>query len=78
MFFNFKQIYDVTTGQVILKLTPQLSNLYTKNRATFSWDDEMVLTDGVLFDVKSGKVINRLDKLNQTQNGVFHPNGLEV
>ncbi|XP_066157890.1 protein mahjong isoform X2 [Euwallacea fornicatus] len=71
-------IYDVNTGQNILRLAPQLSNLYTKNKATFSWNDELVLTDGVLFDVNSGKVINRLDKLNQTQNGVFHPNGMEI
>lgn len=72
------QIYDIQTGKNILQLAPQLSNCYTKNKATFSWDDKLVLTDGVLFDVNSGKVINRLDKLNQTQNGVFHPNGLEV
>ncbi|KAL1514105.1 hypothetical protein ABEB36_003422 [Hypothenemus hampei] len=71
-------IYDINTGQSILKLAPQLSNLYTKNKATFSWNDELVLTDGVLFDVHSGQMINRLDKLNQTQNGVFHPNGLEI
>ncbi|XP_050302636.1 protein mahjong isoform X2 [Anthonomus grandis grandis] len=71
-------IYDVNTGQTILKLAPQLSNMYTKNKATFSMNDELVLTDGVLFDIKSGKEINRLDKLNQTQNGVFHPNGLEI
>ncbi|KAH1001652.1 hypothetical protein HUJ04_005640 [Dendroctonus ponderosae] len=74
----FLIIYDVNTGTAIVKLAPQLSNLYTKNKATFSWNDELVLTDGVLYDVNSGKVINRLDKLNQTQNGVFHPNGLEI
>lgn len=37
-----------------------------------------MLSDGVLFDVSSGKQIHKLDKLNQTQSGVFHPNGLEV
>lgn len=37
-----------------------------------------MLTDGVLFDVASGRPIHKLDKLNQTQSGVFHPNGLEI
>lgn len=61
-----------------MRLVPTISNQYTKNRATFSHNDELVLSDGVLFDVASGKQIRKLDKLNQTQSGVFHPNGLEV
>ncbi|PNF26674.1 DDB1- and CUL4-associated factor 1 [Cryptotermes secundus] len=71
-------IYDVATGKKILTLTPQISNQYTKNRATYSPTDEFVLSDGVLWDVSSGKEIHKLDKLNQTLSGVFHPNGLEV
>ena len=74
----FIQIYDVTTGEKVLTLTPQISNQYTKNRATFSPSDEIVLSDGVLFDVNSGKEIHKLDKLNQTLSGVFHPSGLEI
>lgn len=35
-------------------------------------------TDGVLWDVRSGKELHKFDKLNQTLSGVFHPNGLEV
>lgn len=35
-------------------------------------------TDGVLWDVRSGKEIHKFDKLNQAISGVFHPNGLEV
>lgn len=61
-----------------MALTPQISNQYTKNRATYSPTDELVLSDGVLWDVGSGKEIHKLDKLNQTLSGVFHPNGLEV
>lgn len=72
------QIYDIATGKKIITLTPQISNQYTKNRATFSPTDELVLSDGVLWDVNSGKEIHKLDKLNQTLSGVFHPNGLEV
>jgi HIV-1 Vpr-binding protein len=68
----------VATGKAVLTLTPQISNQYTKNRATYSPTDELVLSDGVLWDVNSGKEIHKLDKLNQTLSGVFHPNGLEV
>lgn len=71
-------MYDVATGKKILTLTPQISNQYTKNRATYSPTDELILSDGVLWDVNSGKEIHKLDKLNQTLSGVFHPNGLEV
>ncbi|XP_076269885.1 lisH and WD40 domain-containing protein mahjong isoform X2 [Rhynchophorus ferrugineus] len=71
-------IFDITTGNVITKLVPTVSNQYTKNKATFSINDELVLSDGVLFDVNAGKAIHKLDKLNQNQSGVFHPNGLEI
>ncbi|KAI4465923.1 vprbp protein-related [Holotrichia oblita] len=71
-------IYDVATGREIQRWVPSISNQYTKNKATFSHTDELVLSDGVLFDVASGKQIHKLDKLNQTQSGVFHPNGLEI
>lgn len=68
----------MTTGTQLAKLTPTISNQYTKNKATFSPTDELVLSDGVLWDVNSNQQIHKLDKLNQTQSGVFHPNGLEV
>ncbi|XP_054275283.1 protein mahjong-like isoform X2 [Macrosteles quadrilineatus] len=71
-------VYDITTGQKLFTLTPTLSNQYTKNRATFNPTDELILSDGVLWDVASGKQIHKFDKLNQTLSGVFHPNGLEV
>lgn len=71
-------IYDLNTGQKVQSFVPVVSNQYTKNKATFSPNDDLVLTDGVLFDVNSGKPIHKLDKLNQTQSGVFHPNGLEI
>ncbi|XP_017768029.1 PREDICTED: protein mahjong [Nicrophorus vespilloides] len=71
-------IFDVATGLRIQNLVPTISNQYTKNMATFSPNDELVLSDGVLFDVASGKPIHKLDKLNQTQSGVFHPNRFEI
>ncbi|XP_011314239.1 protein mahjong isoform X1 [Fopius arisanus] len=71
-------IYDISSGKLLSTLTPSISNQYTKNRATFSMNDELVLSDGILWDVNSGKEIHKFDKLNQTLNGVFHPNGTEV
>nr|XP_018897867.1 PREDICTED: protein mahjong isoform X4 [Bemisia tabaci] len=71
-------IYDIETGKKLCSLKPTMSNQYNKNRATFSPTDELVLSDGVLWDVNSGKEIHKLDKLNQTLSGVFHPNGLEI
>ncbi|KAK0076783.1 hypothetical protein PV325_004862 [Microctonus aethiopoides] len=71
-------IYDIATGKLLKTLTPSISNQYTKNRATFSMNDELILSDGILWDVNSGKEIHKFDKLNQTLNGVFHPNGTEV
>lgn len=59
-------------------MSPRLSNTYSKNRATYNPTDELILTDGVLFDVNSGKEIHKFDKLNPVLSGVFHPNGLEV
>ncbi|XP_014210788.1 protein mahjong [Copidosoma floridanum] len=71
-------IYDISTGTKINTLTPRISNQYNKNKATFSMNDELILSDGILWDVNSGKEIHKFDKLNQTLNGVFHPNGTEV
>ena len=71
-------VYDVVTGQKIRELKPVNSNNYAKNRATFDPSDELILNDGVIFDVRMGREIKKLDKLNQNLNGVFHPNGLEI
>ncbi|KAL0852856.1 hypothetical protein ABMA27_012653 [Loxostege sticticalis] len=71
-------IFDTRTGAELMTLTPSISNQYAKNRATFNPTDELVLSDGVLWDVNTGKEIHKFDKLNQTHSGVFHPNGLEV
>ncbi|XP_015439812.1 PREDICTED: protein mahjong [Dufourea novaeangliae] len=71
-------IYDIATGELELTLSPTISNQYTKNRATFSMNDELVLSDGILWDVNTARKVHKFDKLNQTLNGVFHPNGTEV
>lgn len=54
------------------------ANNYQHNRATFSPNDDLVLNDGVLWDVNSGKPIHKFDKFNSAISGLFHPNGLEV
>ncbi|KPJ12616.1 DDB1- and CUL4-associated factor-like 1 [Papilio machaon] len=71
-------VFDTRTGRELMTLAPAISNQYAKNRATFNPTDELVLSDGVLWDVNTGKEIHKFDKLNQTHSGVFHPNGLEV
>lgn len=71
-------IYDLHTGQVVRKLTPTNFNQYSKNHATFCPLDELVLSDGVLWDHRAEHQIHKFDKLNNTISGVFHPNGLEI
>jgi len=71
-------IYDINTGQEIRSLQPTIFNQYNKNRATFCPTDELILSDGVLWDFRSSQQIHKFDKLNNTLSGVFHPNGLEV
>nr|XP_022300005.1 DDB1- and CUL4-associated factor 1-like isoform X2 [Crassostrea virginica] len=72
-------IYDVTTGKKILKLyDANKANNYRENRATFNPTDDLVLNDGVLWDVRSGKSIHKFDKFNDNISGVFHPMGLEI
>ena len=76
--YGARQGEDVVTGQKIRELKPVNSNNYAKNRATFDPSDELILNDGVIFDVRTGREVKKLDKLNQNLNGVFHPNGLEI
>ena len=75
----FPQIYDTSTGRRILTLTdPNNCNNYSKNLASFNPTDDLVLNDGVLWDVKGKRVIHKFDKFNNFVSGVFHPSGLEI
>ena len=47
-------------------------------RATFDPTDDLILSDGVLWDYRSPKQLHKFDKLSQSLSGVFHPNGLEI
>ncbi|XP_059924619.1 DDB1- and CUL4-associated factor 1-like [Gadus macrocephalus] len=72
-------IYDIQTGQKIQTLSdPALANNYKRNCATFNPSDDLVLNDGVMWDVRSARAIHKFDKFNMNISGVFHPNGLEV
>jgi len=71
-------IYDIETQNKLLTLEPRMSNAYTKNRATFDPNDELILCDGVLWDFKSGVEVHKFDKLNESISGVFHPRGMEI
>ncbi len=44
-------------GDRICELKSPISNSYSRNHATFDPTDELVLNDGVLFDLRSGKEI---------------------
>ncbi|CAB3993233.1 DDB1- and CUL4-associated factor 1 isoform X1, partial [Paramuricea clavata] len=72
-------IYDLATGQKITTLSDtKNSNNYLKNIATFNLTDELVLNDGLLWDVRASKVIHKFDKFNNYVSGVFHPSDLEI
>uniref|UniRef100_A0A8B9L5M4 DDB1- and CUL4-associated factor 1 n=1 Tax=Astyanax mexicanus TaxID=7994 RepID=A0A8B9L5M4_ASTMX len=76
---HIAHIYDIQTGQKTLTLNnPDLANNYKRNCATFNPTDDLVLNDGVMWDVRSAKAIHKFDKFNMNISGVFHPNGLEV
>ncbi|XP_062315461.1 DDB1- and CUL4-associated factor 1-like isoform X1 [Osmerus eperlanus] len=76
---HIAHIYDIQTGLKTLTLNnPDLANNYKRNCATFNPTDDLVLNDGVLWDVRSAQAIHKFDKFNMNISGVFHPNGLEV
>ncbi|XP_053630594.1 DDB1- and CUL4-associated factor 1 isoform X3 [Cherax quadricarinatus] len=72
------KLYDLNTSQVVTEFTPKLSNHYNINKAVLDPSDDLILTDGVLFDIRTGKQIHKFDKINPILNGVFHRNGLEI
>ena len=72
-------LYDLIAGQKISTFHDEsISKKYFKNQATFNYSDELVLNDGVLWDVRTSEVVHKFDKFNNTINGVFHPNGWEI
>lgn len=77
--YETAHVYDTATGALVSTLRDaDLSNHYTRNRATFDPTDDLILSDGVLWDVRTAAPLHKFDKFNPHINGVFHPNGLEV
>ncbi|OQR72482.1 protein VPRBP-like, partial [Tropilaelaps mercedesae] len=77
--YGIARLYDTNTGRKISQFVDQkLANQYIKNRATLNPTDELVLNDGVLWDVRRSQPVHKFDKFNPYLNGVFAPNGLEV
>ena len=53
--------------------------MYLRNKATFDPTDNLILSDGVLWDPRCDKQLHKFDKLNQNLSGVFHPmHGMEI
>jgi len=72
-------LYDLTVGTKVSTFHDEsISKKYYRNQATFNYTDELVLNDGVLWDVRTSAVVHKFDKFNNTINGVFHPNGWEI
>ncbi|KAG8191779.1 hypothetical protein JTE90_026814 [Oedothorax gibbosus] len=72
-------IFDTNTGSVVEEFkNGDLGNQYNFNKSTFDYRDELVLSDGLLWDVRGKEVVHKLDKFNANENGVFHPNGREI
>uniref|UniRef100_A0A1I8GR74 LisH domain-containing protein n=1 Tax=Macrostomum lignano TaxID=282301 RepID=A0A1I8GR74_9PLAT len=77
---NAACIYDVESKTRIAALYDQeSSNDYLRNRAVFNADGNLVLNDGVLWDVRdSTRSVHKFDKFQNLISGVFHPNCLEI
>ncbi|XP_035209473.1 DDB1- and CUL4-associated factor 1-like [Stegodyphus dumicola] len=72
-------IFDTATFAELQHFpSEELGNNYTPNRATFDYSDQLILSDGLVWDIRSGQMIHKLDKFNAVHNGVFHPNGREI
>ncbi|XP_041347553.1 DDB1- and CUL4-associated factor 1-like [Gigantopelta aegis] len=72
-------IYDVACAEPLQTLhDADKANNYKANIATFNPTDELVLNDGVLWDVRAPRALHKFDKFNSYISGVFHPMGLEI
>lgn len=54
-------VVDTASGETVVKLyDAQKCNNYQRNRACFSYCDQLVLNDGVLWDLRTAKVRRKL------------------
>eukprot|EP01134_Creolimax_fragrantissima_P000052 CFRG0052T1 len=76
---NTAHIYDGQTGTLISTLVDRNgSNEYERNCACFNPTDDLVLSDGTLWDPRQRRKLHKFDKFNNYAIGNFHPNGLEI
>ena len=79
LFYFFYQVYDLGTGQRVGTYHDENNtNNYTKNNACFSPCDNLLLNDGVLWDIRGKQLIHKFDKFNHVVSGIFHPAGREI
>ncbi|KAJ6646015.1 Protein mahjong [Pseudolycoriella hygida] len=71
-------MYDTDTGKIISTYRGVVPKGFSRMRATFSPCDELVLSEGILWDVRSGQMFHNFKSLYPILSGVFHPNGWEI
>ena len=72
-------LWDTASERALLTLDHSDKGCgYSQNRALFSPHDDQILSDGILWDLRSGKQIYRFDKLNNKISGLFNTSGREI
>lgn len=72
-------LYDLNENKLVQSFEcVDLANRYSKNKATFNYTDQLILNDGILWDVRSPTPLHKFDKFNEYISGVFHPNNSEI
>lgn len=73
---EYARLWDTATGSHLRTFNNH--HRYTCNRATFNYNDSLILNDGLLWDTQSPRHLHEFGKFNQRINGIFHPNGNEI
>jgi len=74
------KIYDTETGNILVELQEN-ENENDDERclsSTFSYDDQLVLCDGILWDYRNTRQIHKFDKFTAYGSEKFNKNGFEV
>jgi len=77
------KIFDTETGNILVSLQEDENETNEDGgilSATFSWDDQLVLCDGILWDYRYSRQIHKFDKFlpNGSVSEKFNKNGFEV
>ncbi|GBG30045.1 DDB1- and CUL4-associated factor 1 [Hondaea fermentalgiana] len=73
-------VYDLQTGRFVSRLSHvKLSSRYQWHRACFApHDSNLVLHDGLLWDVRAHRHIHKFDKFTEYGRATFRPDGTHV